>query len=79
MAKYTVVMVRHGESAWNAENRFCGWYDADLAETGVNEAKNAGKVGNPHLNDSVNASLLTALIQFFCKLQTVRPKQSNFW
>jgi 2,3-bisphosphoglycerate-dependent phosphoglycerate mutase len=44
MAKYTVVMVRHGESSWNAENRFCGWFDADLAETGVNEAKNAGKM-----------------------------------
>jgi len=37
-------MVRHGESSWNAENRFCGWHDADLAETGVNEAKNAGKM-----------------------------------
>ena len=44
MAKYTVVMVRHGESAWNAENRFCGWHDADLAETGVNEAKSAGQM-----------------------------------
>ena len=44
MATYKVVMVRHGESAWNKENRFCGWYDADLAETGVEEAKNAGKV-----------------------------------
>ena len=44
MATYKVVMVRHGESAWNKENRFCGWFDADLAETGVEEAKNAGKV-----------------------------------
>jgi 2,3-bisphosphoglycerate-dependent phosphoglycerate mutase len=39
MATYKVVMVRHGESAWNAENRFCGWFDADLAESGVEEAK----------------------------------------
>jgi len=44
MATYTVVMVRHGESAWNAENRFCGWYDADLADSGVAEAKRAGEV-----------------------------------
>ena len=44
MAAYKVVMVRHGESAWNKENRFCGWYDADLAESGIEEAKNAGKV-----------------------------------
>jgi 2,3-bisphosphoglycerate-dependent phosphoglycerate mutase len=44
MAVYKVVMVRHGESAWNAENRFCGWHDADLAESGVEEAKRAGQV-----------------------------------
>jgi len=41
---YQVVMVRHGESQWNKENRFCGWFDADLAETGVEEAKNAGRM-----------------------------------
>lgn len=41
---YTVVMIRHGESQWNKENRFCGWFDADLAESGVEEAKNAGKM-----------------------------------
>ena len=37
-------MVRHGESAWNAENRFCGWHDADLAESGIAEAKLASQV-----------------------------------
>jgi 2,3-bisphosphoglycerate-dependent phosphoglycerate mutase len=42
--KYTVVLVRHGESEYNKENRFCGWFDADLSELGVQEAKNAGKV-----------------------------------
>jgi len=44
MATYKVVMVRHGESAWNAENRFCGWFDADLADSGVAEAKKAAQV-----------------------------------
>ena len=44
MATYKVTMVRHGESAWNAENRFCGWFDADLADSGVEEAKKAAKV-----------------------------------
>lgn len=43
MAQYKIVMVRHGESEWNAENRFCGWVDADLAATGVKEAKIAGQ------------------------------------
>ena len=44
MAKYTVVMIRHGESAWNQENKFCGWYDADLSDLGIQEAKKAGQV-----------------------------------
>lgn len=35
-------MVRHGESTWNQDNKFCGWYDADLADSGVEEAKFAG-------------------------------------
>ena len=37
-------MVRHGESTWNKENRFTGWYDSDLSEVGVAEAQTAGKV-----------------------------------
>ncbi len=42
-AKYTVVIVRHGDSVWTVENKFCGWYDSDLAQKGVEEAINAGK------------------------------------
>lgn len=34
MAKYQIVMVRHGESEWNKVNKFCGWFDADLSEQG---------------------------------------------
>ncbi|XP_062592927.1 probable phosphoglycerate mutase [Saccostrea cucullata] len=44
MAKYTLVCVRHGESEWNKKNLFCGWHDADLSETGIVEAQNAGKM-----------------------------------
>lgn len=33
-AKYTIVMVRHGESEWNQKNLFCGWFDANLSEKG---------------------------------------------
>merc|ERR1711915_822709 len=43
MAKYKIVMVRHGESEWNKLNKFCGWHDANLSETGVKEAHAAGK------------------------------------
>ncbi len=41
---YTLVLVRHGESTWNKENRFTGWTDVDLSEKGVQEAHAAGKV-----------------------------------
>ena len=39
---YKLVLIRHGESQWNLENRFTGWKDVDLTETGVAQAKNAG-------------------------------------
>lgn len=38
-----LVLVRHGESTWNQENRFTGWYDADLSDKGVEEAKTAAQ------------------------------------
>lgn len=41
---YKVVLLRHGESTWNKENRFTGWTDVDLSKKGVIEAKEAGKV-----------------------------------
>jgi 2,3-bisphosphoglycerate-dependent phosphoglycerate mutase len=41
---YKIVLVRHGESEWNLENKFCGWHDADLSPKGLVEAKDAGKV-----------------------------------
>ncbi|MFC1704528.1 2,3-diphosphoglycerate-dependent phosphoglycerate mutase [Candidatus Omnitrophota bacterium] len=44
MSNYKVVLLRHGESLWNKENRFTGWTDVDLSEKGVQEAHDAGKV-----------------------------------
>ncbi len=41
---YKIVLLRHGESIWNKENRFTGWTDVDLTKKGINEAKEAGKV-----------------------------------
>ncbi len=41
---YKVVLLRHGESTWNKENRFTGWTDVDLSEKGVAEAHQAGQV-----------------------------------
>ena len=41
---YKLVLVRHGESTWNLENRFTGWTDVDLTPTGVEQAKTAGRL-----------------------------------
>jgi 2,3-bisphosphoglycerate-dependent phosphoglycerate mutase len=41
---YKVVLLRHGESTWNRENRFTGWTDVDLSDKGREEAAEAGKV-----------------------------------
>jgi 2,3-bisphosphoglycerate-dependent phosphoglycerate mutase len=41
---YKIVLLRHGESEWNKENRFTGWRDVDLTRQGISEAKSAGKL-----------------------------------
>jgi 2,3-bisphosphoglycerate-dependent phosphoglycerate mutase len=41
---YKLVLIRHGESTWNQENRFTGWTDVDLNAKGLNEAKAAGQL-----------------------------------
>ncbi|MBM4165973.1 MAG: 2,3-diphosphoglycerate-dependent phosphoglycerate mutase [Ignavibacteria bacterium] len=40
---YKLVLIRHGESVWNKENRFTGWTDVDLSEKGIEEAHCGGK------------------------------------
>ena len=41
---HTLVMIRHGQSLWNRENRFTGWADVDLSEQGRTEAREAGEL-----------------------------------
>jgi 2,3-bisphosphoglycerate-dependent phosphoglycerate mutase len=41
---YRLVLLRHGESTWNRENRFTGWTDVDLSEKGLDEAREAGRL-----------------------------------
>ena len=62
---YKVVLLRHGESTWNKENRFTGWTDVDLSETGRGEAQAAGKLlkDGGYLFDVAYTSVLTRAIR----------------
>jgi len=44
----TLILVRHGQSQWNLENRFTGWVDVDLSPLGVQEATEAGEILKSH-------------------------------
>ena len=43
-----LVLLRHGQSQWNLENRFTGWWDVDLSDKGIEEARTAGKLLKNH-------------------------------
>lgn len=60
-----LVLMRHGESAWNLENRFTGWVDVDLTEKGVEEARRAGRLlkTEGYQLDLAYTSLLTRAIR----------------
>jgi 2,3-bisphosphoglycerate-dependent phosphoglycerate mutase len=61
----TLVLLRHGESTWNKENRFTGWTDVDLSETGIKEARAAGRqmLGDGYLFDVAFTSVLKRAIR----------------
>ncbi len=61
----TLVLVRHGNSEWNAKNRFTGWVDVRLSQQGEAESKRAGEllVESGIAPDVVHTSLLTRAIQ----------------
>lgn len=63
MAK--LIIVRHGESMWNSENRFTGWIDVPLSKKGVEEARNAGKLLKDYKFDKIYISHLIRSIHTF--------------
>jgi len=54
----TLVLVRHGQSVWNLENRFTGWVDVDLSEKGELEAQSAGEKLSKYTFDAAFSSVL---------------------
>ncbi|MET0491831.1 MAG: 2,3-bisphosphoglycerate-dependent phosphoglycerate mutase, partial [Actinoplanes sp.] len=61
----TLVLLRHGESEWNAKNLFTGWVDVDLTAKGEQEARRGGELLKEHglLPDVVHTSLLRRAIR----------------
>lgn len=59
-----LILLRHGQSAWNLENRFTGWIDIDLTPQGMTEAREAGqkiKVANIHIDEAFTSVLKRAI------------------
>ncbi len=63
--KYKLVLLRHGQSTWNLENRFTGWTDVGLTEQGMGEAHTAGQLlrDNKYTFDLAYTSVLKRAIQ----------------
>lgn len=61
----TLILLRHGQSLWNAENLFTGWYDSDLSELGEDEARQAGRLIREEglTPDVLHTSVLTRAIR----------------
>ena len=59
-----LILVRHGQSIWNLENKFTGWVDVDLAENGKSEAKKAGELIK---NEQINVDLYYSSFQLRAK------------
>jgi 2,3-bisphosphoglycerate-dependent phosphoglycerate mutase len=65
---YTLVMLRHGQSAWNLENLFTGWYDVDLTEQGRAEAVQGGA-------DLLAAGVLPDIVHTSVQVRAIRTAQ----
>ena len=73
-----LVLLRHGESTWNKEDRFTGWTDVDLSENGIAEAKTAGKTlkENGYIFDIAFTSVLKRAIR---TLWLVQDEMDLMW
>ncbi|RJP79598.1 MAG: 2,3-diphosphoglycerate-dependent phosphoglycerate mutase [Desulfobacteraceae bacterium] len=74
----SLVLLRHGESIYNQENRFTGWADADLSEKGIQEAKQAGKILKK-VGYSFNAAFASVLKRAIRTLWIVKDEMDLMW
>jgi len=73
-----LILLRHGESLWNKENRFTGWTDVDLSEKGIQEAKQAGKILKKE-GYSFDVAFTSVLKRAIRTLWVVQDEMSLMW
>ena len=73
-----LVLLRHGESIWNKENRFTGWTDVDLSEEGFRQAKNAGQLLKKH-GYNFDAGFTSLLKRSIKTLHIVLEELDHLW
>ena len=76
MAK--LVLVRHGQSVWNLQNRFTGWIDVPLSEKGIKEAQNAGKLLKDYKFDVAFTSTLIRAQDTLYEILNINNKLNYF-
>lgn len=73
-----LVLIRHGESIWNKENRFTGWTDVDLSEDGFLQAKNAGEILKRN-GYNFNAAYTSVLKRSIKTLHIILEELDHLW
>ena len=73
-----IVLLRHGESTWNKENRFTGWTDVDLTPQGIQEAQNAGRLLREH-GFTFDIAYTSVLKRAFRTLWIVLDEMDQMW
>src|SRR3569833_3512362 len=73
-----LVLIRHGESVWNLENRFTGWTDVDLSENGYQQAKHAGQLLKRH-GFAFDAAFCSVLKRSIKTLNIVLEEMDQLW
>jgi len=74
----TLVLLRHGQSQWNLENRFTGWWDVDLTEQGIAEARAAGRQLRDHGLD-LDCCFTSVLTRAIRTLNLVLHEMDRLW
>lgn len=73
-----LVLIRHGQSVWNLENRFTGWTDIDLSENGYQEAKKAGEILKRH-NYNFDIAFTSLLKRAIKTLHIILEELDHLW